>query len=795
MSLIVIFLGIVSLKAQSPHGGNFILDCALCHNSNSWDLDRSIYSFQHDTTEFPLEGQHALVDCKLCHSSLIFSDTPTDCRSCHQDIHNQTVGPDCARCHNSDHWLVENISQIHQENGFPLLGVHYLVDCNDCHQAGDELRFEPLGNECLTCHESDFLNTTSPNHTEAGYSSECTECHTINSFAWTASGFNHDFFPLTDGHQIEDCAQCHQGAGYSDISGDCISCHQQDFLAADQPDHQQNGFSNDCAECHSLKVNWSPAAFKGHDEEFFPIYSGAHGGEWDQCQDCHQSGNNYSLFTCLECHEHNQGEMDKEHRNVQGYSYNSTSCLACHPTGNSESVFDHSRTAFPLTGSHTTVECLECHLNGYAGTSTQCVDCHNADFDLALNPDHRNLNFSSDCASCHTTQPEWKPALMPNHNEFFVLNGAHAGIAADCASCHSSDFGSTPNTCAGCHIDDYRATTNPPHENSGFSDDCAACHSENAWQPASFDHDAMYFPIHTGAHNGTWNECTECHTTSGNYMAFSCVECHEHNQDKTDAEHLGISGYAFNSDACIGCHPTGSAEGAFDHNTTDFPLTGAHTTVDCNQCHVNGYAGTSTICKDCHIADYNQAINPNHQQLALSNDCASCHTTQPGWTPATFDVHNQYYVITGAHSAFASDCAACHTDANYANTPNTCAGCHIDDYNATTDPNHQAEGYSTECNICHSQNAWEPANFDHNQTNFPLTGAHNSVDCNQCHVNGYAGTSTICKDCHIDDYNQATNPNHQQLALSNDCASCHTTQPGWTPATFDVHNQYYVITG
>ncbi|MBK8501806.1 MAG: hypothetical protein IPL46_06110 [Saprospiraceae bacterium] len=140
----------------------------------------------------------------------------------------------------------------------------------------------------------------------------------------------------------------------------------------------------------------------------------------------------------------------------------------------------------------------------------------------------------------------------------------------------------------------------------------------------------MYFPIHSGSHNGAWNECVECHTAEGNFTVFSCTECHEHNQSKTDDEHKGISGYTFNSDACLTCHPIGSAEGAFDHNNTNFPLTGAHTSVDCNQCHTNGYAGTSTLCIDCHTVDFNQAANPNHTSLSLSNDCATCHTTQPG---------------------------------------------------------------------------------------------------------------------------------------------------------------------
>ena len=211
LSFIIFGLWTAALSAQSPHGANFSMDCAACHSSDSWAFDRSIYSFQHDTTSFPLEGQHAVIDCKLCHVSLEFSQSESECMSCHQDIHSQSVGMDCARCHNANAWLVENISDLHLQSGFPLMGVHYLINCNQCHQSSDQLRFEPIGNECMTCHQSEFLATTKPNHSEVGYSMDCAECHNINSFEWSASGFNHDFFPLTDGHEINDCAQCHQG--------------------------------------------------------------------------------------------------------------------------------------------------------------------------------------------------------------------------------------------------------------------------------------------------------------------------------------------------------------------------------------------------------------------------------------------------------------------------------------------------------------------------------------------------------------------------------------------------------
>ena len=99
---------------------------------------------------------------------------------------------------------------------------------------------------------------------------------------------------------------------------------------------------------------------------------------------------------------------------------------------------------------------------------------------------------------------------------------------------------------------------------------------------------------------------------------------------------------------------------AFNHDDTKFPLSGAHRTVQCISCHSNGYTGTSTACADCHTIDFIAALNPNHTLLGLSKDCAVCHTTQPGWSPATFAEHNDYYALNGAHALIANDCAQCH---------------------------------------------------------------------------------------------------------------------------------------
>ena len=814
LSPIILSLGLaINLFAQSPHGDDFKMDCAACHTPEGWEIPMEFWEkespspnnvskttgrklpfgtdrFNHASTEFTLQEQHTSVECKSCHQTLVFTDANTDCISCHTDMHQQTVGDDCARCHSSENWLVDNTAEIHYENGFPLLGAHITANCFDCHESESQLAFERIGNECVNCHLDEYTATTSPDHNGAGFSTNCIECHDINGFDWSTENINHNFFPLTKGHDIDDCAQCHKTGEYSSISPDCFSCHQSDFDASNNPNHQAGNFSTDCIDCHSTDPGWTPAAYLQHDAEYFPIYSGEHNGEWDQCMDCHTNPTNFAEFSCTTCHDN--PETDNEHQGIDGYSYHSQACLACHPTGDSDGTFDHNLTNFPLTGSHLTVDCIDCHAAGYAGTPTDCASCHTTDFNQTVNPNHNTLGLSTDCASCHTTEPEWNPATFDNHNDYYALNGAHAAIASDCATCHNGDYNNTPNTCVGCHQDEYNQTNNPSHTALNFSTDCASCHSENAWEPATFDHDAQYFPIYSGLHNGEWDQCLDCHTNPSNYSEFTCVTCHAN--PETDNQHNGITGYSYNSPACLTCHPSGTADGAFDHNSTNFPLTGAHLTTDCIDCHAAGYAGTPTDCASCHTTDFNQTANPNHNTLGLSTDCASCHTTEPEWNPATFDNHNDFYALQGAHAAIASDCATCH-NGDYNNTPNTCVGCHQNDYNQTTNPDHATLQFPTDCAVCHSEDAWVPAPFDHNATNFPLTGSHLTVDCIDCHAAGYAGTPTDCASCHTTDFNQTANPNHNTLGLSTDCASCHTTEPEWNPATFDNHNDFYALQG
>ncbi len=334
-SLFIIYLFSLFLNQQTkhPHGADFKISCSKCHSTKSWQLDKTIYSFDHNSTKLPLTGQHTEVDCRQCHKSLIFRDARTECSDCHNDIHQATVGLDCFRCHTPASWLVSNITGIHMLSRFPLLGAHKTADCKDCHKSESLVRFDVLGVNCIDCHRKNYESTTQPDHLAAGFSEDCIYCHSINAFQWGGAGFNHSFFPLTGGHSQTACADCHKGGNYVSLSKECYSCHQTAYDNTTNPDHKALGFPATCEICHSLEPGWKPASYKEHDNKSFPIYSGRHNGTWNSCTDCHTNTSNYAIFSCLICHEHNKTSMDSKHREEGGYSYDSAACYRCHPRG------------------------------------------------------------------------------------------------------------------------------------------------------------------------------------------------------------------------------------------------------------------------------------------------------------------------------------------------------------------------------------------------------------------------------------------------------------------------------
>jgi nitrate/TMAO reductase-like tetraheme cytochrome c subunit len=464
-------------------------------------------------------------------------------------------------------------------------------------------------------------------------------------------------------------------------------------------------------------------------------------------------------------------------------------CQNCHTTEGWKPIrpspdFNHGTTRYPLQGKHAQLGCRACHTTlVFADIGMRCADCH-ADI-------HRRLN-GNNCEECHSVQGWQQIKQKTNgHVNRFPLWGAHAAV--QCEGCHKSAatgiFRGLSTECSSCHIKDYRSAKNPDHPAAGFPTRCETCHRVDGWL-SGFDHArSTGFPL-VGAHARL--DCAQCHP-GGRFAGTpaTCIGCHLQDFNSTTNPNHVSAGFSQN---CTGCHSMSAwTPATFNHSATAFPLTGAHTSVACANCHIGGkYAGTPTDCFACHTNDYTATTNPNHATAGFPHTCTTCHNTS-AWIPSTFSHSTTAFPLTGAHTAVA--CASCHVGGVYAGTPTDCFACHTNDYTATTNPNHATAGFTHTCTTCHNTSAWIPSTFSHSTTAFPLTGAHTTVACVQCHVGGrYAGTPTDCYSCHTQDFNSTTNPNHSAQSFPQTCTLCHSTT-AWIPSTFNHSTTAFPLTG
>jgi nitrate/TMAO reductase-like tetraheme cytochrome c subunit len=100
-------------------------------------------------------------------------------------------------------------------------------------------------------------------------------------------------------------------------------------------------------------------------------------------------------------------------------------------------------------------------------------------------------------------------------------------------------------------------------------------------------------------------------------------------------------------------------------------------------------------------------------------------------------------------------------------------------------------GHAAGCEACHSTKTWnELTRFDHEQTSFPLTGAHRAVACIDCHKPpdletkmvhaDFRSTPQQCEDCHANIHG----PQFAKAGGVTSCGECHSTAR-WKPSLFD----------
>jgi hypothetical protein len=296
-----------------PHG-DFSDDCERCHRPEGWTPVRISEEFDHAAYGFPLLGAHAAAECRACHETPEFSRAEPACVSCHLDVHRAELGGDCGLCHTPRSFIDRSaMVRAHSTTRFPLRGTHRVTDCEDCHApaSGGSLRYVHTPVDCAACHLDDYRAATDPDHQASGFPQTCESCH--RAVAWVPAGFDHTLASGTA----------------------CVSCHLDDYEATVEPDHAAAAFPQDCELCHSTR-RFVPASFDGldHDGRWFPIYSGKHRGKWSRCSDCHVVSTDFSQFSCLDCHAHDDpGRMADKHSGVSGYVFDSQACLSCHPRG------------------------------------------------------------------------------------------------------------------------------------------------------------------------------------------------------------------------------------------------------------------------------------------------------------------------------------------------------------------------------------------------------------------------------------------------------------------------------
>jgi hypothetical protein len=678
------------------------------------------------------------------------------CFGVSQESPHENMKFPCQSCHTTDSWKMRPDATFdHMQTGFPLDGQHKTIVCANCHK---DLKFNGTSNRCASCH-------TDVHKSELG--SNCIRCHTTKSWKIPDMIQKHQStrFPLLGKHGTLDCQDCHTGVASNEYRGTptaCIGCHRPDFANSTNPNHVAAGFSTNCAECHSVTAFAWDAGFDHNTLTRFPL-SGAHKAV--PCGSCHPSATSFKSTPtdCYPCHRTQFASSTDPNHVAGGFP---TDCKTCHTTTVwRPSTFTHDNTRFPLTGAHRAVACNNCHTsNQYSTLSTNCIDCHRSDFAATTNPNHQAGGFPQNCTMCHT-MTSWQPASFDHSTTKFPLTGFHATV--QCQACHvNNNYQITYSNCYQCHSSDYTGTTNPNHQTSGFSTNCVQCHSTTSWNGASFDHNTTKFVL-TGKHASL--QCQSCHANNNYAIVYTnCYQCH--NSDFTGATNPNHAAGKF-SQNCQTCHSTTAWQPAtFDHSTTNFPLTGVHTTMACQLCHVNdNYRLVYSNCYQCHSSNFMGAANPSHVAGNFSHNCQTCHSTT-AWQPATFDHSTTKLPLTGAHTT--TPCQSCHTNGNYQLVYTGCYSCHISDYNGTTNPNHASAGFPTTCETCHTTTVWTGATFNH--TWFPTSHGNANGVCSTCHTNPSNYAVFACTSCHTQ---AQTDPHHTGVrgyVYNNaNCYSCH----------------------
>jgi len=356
-------------------------ECESCHSTESWRMEQ----FDHDETNFQLDGKHKNLECESCHIDNQFKEVERECQSCHlaNDSHLGVFGEKCVDCHTTEKWRNDSYNHF-KETGYRLKDSHFKikgqrVKCISCH--AEELK---PNTQCITCHKADDVH-------QSGNGEKCQDCH--NQKSWNKTDFTHDKvstgFELLGKHKETSCDSCHvpgEKRNSQDIKTvlvlvrACVDCHKVD-------DPHFGKLGKECGDCHS-ENDWQKSVRFNHDFTDFPL-TASH--QLLVCESCHSSSEfSHESQKCISCHQ-----SDDIHKKTLGEG-----CGACHDTSVwSHWQFDHQQqTKFPLNGAHQNLKCELCHSSDQPEAlqpTNDCYSCHRED-------DTHNGGFGVECQQCHT---------------------------------------------------------------------------------------------------------------------------------------------------------------------------------------------------------------------------------------------------------------------------------------------------------------------------------------------------------------------------------------------------------
>jgi hypothetical protein len=380
------------------------------------------------------------------------------------------------------------------------------------------------------------------------------------------------------------------------------------------------------------------------------------------------------------------------------------------------------------------------------------------------------------CASCHS-EDGWKPSKYDHNRSKFKLDGKHRDVK--CRLCHGRGrYKPLDTTCASCHKDKHRGQFKIEVKGKEVQRPCEDCHLTKGWKPSIFDHKTSRFKLE-GKHKDV--ACKICHRR-GKYkpMDTKCTSCHK------DVHKGQFKTRHKKTKECDECHTTkGWKPARFDHDKAKFRLKGAHKKVECYKCHPGKkFKPIDSRCSACHR---------DKHKGKYGDACERCHNAE-SWK-LKGDFHAVIFPLDGAHAELT--CKECHEDTRtYSGLASDCLTCHKDPHD---------NRFGTSCLDCHTDEAWLPSIFSHNETGFLLLGAHANAPCEECHEFGagrprpetIAGAPDFsCYSCHEQQYMSAGNPDHIAAGYSKECQYCHLYEHGtWGEGWFNHDSAAFPLTG